>query len=226
MSNNNSTKQEIRSIFRKAVTVFIAGAFILCFATGCPNSSSSDSEELTKPEISAPAPDLNTPAPENTPEPEDTDIPPSDDQPIGDSGLDATDLSALITALPDNDALTELHSIFLGFWINNVNSFVGFVIIDGVPGIEYGLFQTSYWMSGKIIDSRAVNDREAEFTILIPERPATEMDDAMPERTDIINIDISNYTDNRLNIKVFNLDDGEWCTYEFGGSYWEEVAVN
>jgi len=220
MSIKNSAKKEIRSIILKALIVSVTVALMLCFTTGCPNTDPSDIEEPT-PDAGTPAPD-NTP--ENTPEPADTDIPPPDDELIGDSGLDSTDLSALITALPDNDALTELHSIFTGYWINNVNSFIGFVYIDGVPGIEYGLFQTSFWIGGKIIDSRAVNDREAELTILIPARPETEMDDAIPERTETINIDISNYEDNRLNIKVINLDSGEWCTYEFGGSNWEDIV--
>jgi len=225
MSIKNPAKKEIRSIILKALIVSVTVALMLCFITGCPNTDTSDIEEPT-PDDNTTAPEAtpdSAPAPDNTPEPEDPDIP---DEQIGDSGLDSTDLSALITALPDNDALTELHSIFLGYWINNVNSFVGFVIIDGVPGIEYGLFQTSFWISGKIIDSRAVNDREAELTIFIPARPETEMDDAMPERTETINIDISNYSDNRLNIKVFNLDGGEWCTYEFGGSNFEDVAIN
>ena len=220
MSIKNSEKQEVRSKVFKAVTVSVAIALMLCFTTGCPDSSSSDIED--PPDISTPAPDT-APAPENTPEPEDADIPPPDGE-IGDSGMDATDLFALIAALPDNDALTELHSIFTGYWINNINSFFGFVYIDGEPGIEYGLFQTSYWIGGKIIDSRAVNDREAELTIFIPARPETEMDEAMPERTETINIDISNYGDNRLNIRVFNLDGGEWCTYEFAGTDWDTVA--
>ena len=38
-----------------------------------------------------------------------------------------------------------------------------------------------------------------------------------PERTIAVHIDISNYNDNRLNIKIEDLGGGEWRTYEYGG---------
>jgi len=240
MSIKNTAKLDIRSVILKGASVGVAVALMLCFATGCSKTDPEDIEEpapdvnisITEdtPDVNATdpenTPDAITTAPENTPTPENTDQPTQDEQPIGDSGLDSTDLSALITALPNNDALVELHSIFTGYWITNESSFVGFIYIDSAPGIEYGLFQTSYMISGRITDARAMNDREAELTIFIPGTPATEMDDATPDRTETINIDISNYNDNRLNIKVINLDGGEWRTYEFGGGSWEDLARN
>jgi len=131
----------------------------------------------------------------------------------GDNGMDGTDLSALIAALPGKEALDEIHSIFLGCWTSG-DLFVGFIYKDGVPGIDYGLFQTSFGAGGKITDACAVSAHEATLTIFIPAVPATEMDDAKPERSETVYIDISNYNDNRLNIKIENLGSGEWNTYE------------
>lgn len=147
------------------------------------------------------------------------------DHQIGDSGLDNTDLSALITALPDKEALAEMHSVFSGYWTSG-DLFVGFVYTDDEPAIEYSLFQSSYGARGIITDTRAVSAHEAELTIYISAVPATEMDDAKPERTEIVSIDISNYNDNRLNIKIANLGDGEWHTYEYGGGSLEDASNN
>ena len=144
---------------------------------------------------------------------------------VGDSGLDSTDISALISALPDTEALIELHSLFSGYWISGNEPFVGFIYIDGVPGIDYGLYRSSFGVSGKIIDSSAISANEAELTILIPAMPETAMNDATPERTETVSIDINNFTDNRLNIKIESLAGGEWRTYEFGGSTLDDAAA-
>ena len=137
---------------------------------------------------------------------------------VGDSGLDSTDISALISALPNPEALIELHSLFSGYWISGNEPFVGFIYIDGVPGIDYGLYRSSFGVSGKIIDSRAISANEAELTILIPAMPETAMNDATPERTEIVSIDISNFDDNRLNIKIESLGNGEWYSYKWSGN--------
>ena len=119
--------------------------------------------------------------------------------------------------MPAPGALKKIHSGFLGYWTSG-DLFVGFIVIDGELGIEYGLYQTSFGARGKITDSWAPTPHEMGLPILIPASAATEMDDAKPERTETISIDISNYFDKRLNIKIEDLGDGEWHTYEFGGS--------
>jgi len=144
---------------------------------------------------------------------------------IGDNGMDNTDLSALIAALPNKEALDEMHSLLSGCWTSG-DLFVGFVYIDGTAGIDYGLFQTSFGARGKITDAVAVSAKETKLTILIPAVPATEMNDAQPERSETVYIDISNYADNRLNIKIENLGGGEWHTYEYGGSSVEDAFRN
>jgi len=135
---------------------------------------------------------------------------------------DDTDLPALIAALPDKDALDEMHSVFSGYWTSG-DLFAGFISIDGVPGIDYGLSQTSFGAGGKITDARAVSAHETSLTILIPAVPTTEMDDAKPERAETVCIDVSNYSDNRLNIRIEGLGGGEWHTYEYGGGSLEDA---
>ena len=141
---------------------------------------------------------------------------------LGDGGTDETDLTSLLAALPGKEALEEMHSLFSGYWTAD-NNFVGFIFVDGIPVIDYGLFQSSYGARGEIVDSRGVSPTEAELKVFIEAVPETAMNDAMPERTDIILVDISNYDNNRLNIKLDNLAGGEWLTYEYGGSSIEEA---
>ena len=140
----------------------------------------------------------------------------------GTAGTDETDIASLIAALPDKEALEELQSLLSGYWIADTN-FVGFVSSGGVVVIDYGLFQSSYGARGEIIDSRSVSPTEAELKIFIEAVPETAMNDAMPERTEIILIDISNFGDDRLNIKLEGLGGGEWLTYEYGGPSIEEA---
>ena len=177
---------------------------------------------LTACKGNTPTGDNSTPGTSST-DPSDTSSPGNSQ--IGDNGMDDTDLSALIAALPDKEALKEINAIFSGYWTSG-DLFVGFVYIDGVPGIDYGLFETSYGARGKITDARAVSAHEAELSVFIPANPATEMDDTTPERTDIIYIDISNYNDNRLNVKTPNLGGGEWHTYEYGGGSLDDANNN
>ena len=148
-----------------------------------------------------------------------------DSSQVGDNGTDDTDLASLIAALPSQTALNEIHSLLSGFWTSD-NKFVGFTYVDGAPAIEYGLFATSFGLRGKITDARAVNATEAQFTILIPATPATEMDEARPEKTVTVSIDISNFDNNRLNIQTPELESGQWFTYEFGGATLEEAYDN
>lgn len=152
----------------------------------------------------------------------DTDLDSSDSSQVGDSGMDSIYLPSLIAALPDEEALGEIYSLFSGFWTSD-DKFVGFTYVDGELAIEYGLFQTGFGIQGKIIDARAVSSTEAEFTILIPAVPASEINEARPERTGTVSIDISNYSDNRLNVKIADLGGGQWLTYKFGGSTLEEA---
>jgi len=137
----------------------------------------------------------------------------------GDNGLDETDLPALIAKLPANDVLDEIHSLFSGYWIVGSELFVGFIYENDAAAIDYGIYQTSFGECGKITEANAVSAKEFTLSIHIPAKPATDMDDAKPERTEMVYIDISNYNDNRLNIKIGD----EWRTYEYGGGSIEEA---
>jgi len=155
----------------------------------------------------------------------DTDLDGMDSSQVGDSGMDSIDMTYLIAVLPDEEALGGIHTQLIGFWVSD-NRFVGFTYADDALAIEYGLFQTGFGVQGKIIDARAVSVTEAQFTILIPAVPASEMNEARPERTATVTIDISNFRNNRLNVKIVELESGEWLTYGFGGSTLEEAYDN
>ncbi|MCL2486043.1 MAG: hypothetical protein FWE86_00395 [Oscillospiraceae bacterium] len=155
-------------------------------------------------------PSVSDVTPVDTSEPNDTQI--------GDSGMDSVDLADLFAALPDKEALDEIFSLFCGYWTSG-DLFVGFFFYEnGAPGIEYGLYQTGFGARGEVVDIMGVDPHESWFVIRIPATPATEIDEAKPERTETVGIEISNYGNNRLNIKVDSLDNGNWHTYEFGGS--------
>ena len=206
MFKNLSPKE--KTVAGIVVVIAVGAVIVLLFMLA--NGGNLNPPDDLKPSVSDVTPGDVTPA-DNTPEPDDT-------PPIGDSGMDSTDVPALFTALPNKEALDELFSLFCGYWTSG-DLFVGFFFYEnGAAGIEYGLHQSGFGAKGEVIDVLLMDPHEAEFIIRIPATPATEMDEAKPERTESVSIDISNYNDGRLNIQIDNLGGGSWNTYEFGGS--------
>ena len=195
------------------IVVVVFGLFILYNITTAKDGDSGNPAQDAGPTASgeSPATTGETPGPDN-----------SQTGDSGTAGTDGTDMTSLLAALPDKEALEEIQSLLSGYWVAD-NNFVGFIYSGGVVLIDYGLFQSSFGARGEIIDSRAVSATEAELKIFIEAVPETAMNDAMPERTEIILIDISNFSDNRLNIKLEDLGGGEWLTYEYGGPSIEEA---
>ena len=122
-----------------------------------------------------------------------------------------------------------------GYWFSTIypnpfdnavasdDKFVGFFKEDGIYKFEYGLYRSSFWIGGEVIKVENAGDYRVELTLLIPETPETAVDVARPERTEIIYI---HEIDNSTNIRIENLGDGEWYTYEYGGMTLEEAANN
>jgi cytoskeletal protein RodZ len=215
----SSFKKRILLIIIAVAVVAVVIVFVVIPAIGGNNNQPSVDESTT--DVSSTAPDTSG-APDTSEAENDTTTAPDNSQ-IGDSGMDDTDLPALIAKLPDKEALAEIHSLFSGFWTSG-DKFVGFIYLDDGPAIYYGLYETSFGNQGKIIDSSATGTNTITLTIKIPAVPASEMEpDGIPEKTETISIDISNYNDNRLNIKIANLGDGEWSTYEYGGGSIEDA---
>ena len=140
------------------------------------------------------------------------------DNPNGPTEVINNDIKNAVKNLPDPDALTFVLSELKGYWVSD-QKFVGF----DSQSMEYGLLQSGYGVMGQITESGVQGENSFFIEMFIPARPATEMDDAIPARGERILVDISNYDDGRINIKVEGLDNGEWRTYEFGGRTLEEV---
>lgn len=130
------------------------------------------------------------------------------------------DLDNAVKDLPNQTALDFIFSRLDGYWTSN-NLFVNFIASNGVPTIQYGLYETSYGETGEIKGVEVTGTNAFCLTVLIAATPANEMDGARPERTETICIDVSNVAkESRLNIKISNssIGDKQWHTYEFGGS--------
>ena len=135
-------------------------------------------------------------------------------------------MASAIKELPDNKALELICTELNGYWSFEPNQFFGFITKDGKQFLEYGLFESSYAIGGEITKSEVAGEYEMALTIYVPAKSATEMDDAKPEKTETIYVDISHINlDGRINAKIENLGDGEWHTYNYGG-YTLEAAYN
>jgi len=133
------------------------------------------------------------------------------------------DLVSAVKKLPDKQALDFICNELSGYWTSD-NQFLAFINSDEYQMIEYGLYQTSYSVNSEIKASDISGENSFSLTIFIPATPPTGMDEARPERTEKIYIDVSNYhIDNRINIKIENLGDGQWHTYEYGGKSLSEA---
>jgi hypothetical protein len=137
---------------------------------------------------------------------------------------DTYDLSGAIADLPRNEAVIAVWDRLGGYWNATDNLFVGFILTDDSPGIEYGLWETEYGARGKLIDAKATDKYAAALTFFFPAVEANEMNDGSPETTSIINIDVSGLIqDGKINIKIENLGSGGWYTYAYGGATAEDA---
>lgn len=134
-----------------------------------------------------------------------------------------SDLVKAVKKLPDSDALEFICIKLNGFWVFDYQ-FFGFIDGENKQFIQYGLYATSYGVNGEIKDAKSTGDNSFSLTIFVPAVPANEMNDAIPERTETIHVDISTFdVDGKIKVKIGMLGDGEWNTYKFGGKSLEEA---
>jgi len=132
-------------------------------------------------------------------------------------------LTSAVNALPNEGALRSLFSRLEGYWVSG-SQFVGFSRAGRDLTFEYGLLQSGFGVSGQVTGANVSGNNAFSLELFIEAREATEMDEARPERTETVYVDISNYgMDNRINVKIQNLGDGEWHTYNFSGRHLMEV---
>ena len=104
------------------------------------------------------------------------------------------------------------------------NLFLYFVDEDDKSFIDYGLYATSYGVHGEIKKALSTGDKLFSLNTFVAAVPANDMDDAKPEREEVLYFDLSSYEqDNKIKVKIENLDDGDWHTYEYGGKTIEEA---
>ena len=147
-----------------------------------------------------------------------------------DSGNDGKNDPAVNTPANGGTELTaaQLDAFWLrneGYWVcpdtanpfdgaavsNDV--FVGFFKDGGRYRFEYGLYQSSYWFGGEVTKAKDMGDYRYEITIHFAATPATEIDEARPERDEVIYIHEVNVSSN---IKIDNLGDGLYYSYIYG----------
>jgi len=123
------------------------------------------------------------------------------------------DLSSAVRRLPDSNALNFILSELDGYWISGQQ----FVRFAG-GGFGYGLLQSGFGVSGEITGAEIAGNNSFALKVFISAQSASELDDGYPERTETIYIDISHFDkDGRINIKIANLGDGQWQTYDYSG---------
>ena len=146
-------------------------------------------------------------------------------EPSGDTVYDYNDLSTAVADIPREEALDEMYILLEGYWITNDDPFFGFVYIDGVPGIEYGLFQTEFGAAGKITGGHATGAYEAELTVFFPAVAEDMMSSGRPESTQTVHIDIGGLYEpgSTIKVKVEDLGNGGWYTYQYGGASVQEA---
>jgi len=177
---------------------------------------------------------VSSTAPNDTSEPTDSTIPGNTstsgnnggNSEVGDAGMDSIDLPGEIAKLPAKSSLQDIFNCLSGYWITTGDPFVGFTFEnDGSPVFNYGLKESGFWTGGKVIGSEGTGKYTFNLTIKIAAVPANEMNDAQPERTEKIYIDISGFyqTPNVLKVKIANLSDGGWISYKFGAGLFEDA---
>ena len=153
-----------------------------------------------------------------------------------DAGDDGPDLSADIPNPGGTDlSAAELDAFWTrnqGYWISvpytnpfddvvaQEGLFVGYFREGANYRIQYGLYQTSYEISGDVIKAVNLGDNRYAFVMYIPAAPDSIMDAGHPERWETVYVhEISNIT----NIKVEFLYESVWYAYEYGGQTLEEA---
>ena len=98
--------------------------------------------------------------------------------------------------------------------------FVGYFRDGADYRLEYGLYQSSYWIGGEVVQAIDMGDSRYAFIMHIAATPETAIDGARPERWEIVYVhEISNIT----NIRIENLSTGAWAAYEYGGQTLEQA---
>ena len=134
------------------------------------------------------------------------------------------DITDAVKNISSHESLQFVLTTLNGDWFFD-NQFAAFTSVVDKQFVEYGLYATSYSVRGEVMDAKTTGENSFSLTIFVPAVPANEMDEARPEKTETIYVDISNFKkDSRLNLKIDALGDGEWHTYgktfEFGqGTY-------
>ena len=127
---------------------------------------------------------------------------------------------------PTNEAIEFIQNKLDGYWTFD-NQFIGFIKVSNKPYLEYGLYQSSFGERGEIKEAIVSGENSISIEIFIEATPESMMDEARPARTEYINIDVSTLNlDNRLSIKIDNLGDSNWHTYEYGGKTIEDAYSN
>jgi hypothetical protein len=134
------------------------------------------------------------------------------------------DLSLFIANLPRSDAVDGIWHRLGGYWTAADNMFTAFVIRDGIPGIEYGVWESEGSGFGEFVNADPMSDYEAALTIRFPAAEADEISVARPESTVTVFIDVSGLdNDGKIRIKIEGHGDGDWYTYAYGGVTSEEA---
>jgi len=130
-----------------------------------------------------------------------------------------TDIKTAINNLPAPDALDYILAELSGYWVSG-NQFVGF----SADSVDYGLKQSGFWIIGNITGSEIIKDDSFAIKIFIPAREASEIDGPQDARSEKIYVDVSTFSqDGRISIKISNLGNGQWQTYEHGGKTLEDL---
>jgi hypothetical protein len=134
------------------------------------------------------------------------------------------DLSDTIANLPRSDAADIIWHRLSGYWTATDNLFVGFVYQDGIPGIEYGVWESEGRGFGEFIGADKTGEYTAGLIIRFPATEANEIYDARPETTAVVFVDVSGLdNDGKINIKIENQGSGDYYTYAYGGASAEET---
>lgn len=141
---------------------------------------------------------------------------------------DTENLDGTPEGISDYEQVEFFFVTLNGYWTSG-NLFFAFINKDGKHFVQYGLYGASYGETGEIKDAKVTGTNTFSLTIVIPAKPADEMSDARPEKTETVYVDVSNHkSENRLNVKLDNeyIGGKEWHTYEYGGTTLEEAFID
>jgi len=139
-------------------------------------------------------------------------------------GIDQNDLSSMISALPDRDALETICDQLGDSWTAAPNQYSSFTMLagffnrEGTLSFGYGLYATEFGRFGEIIDSYAISKYEMALVIFIPAQPpGGELFEGYPESIKTVYVDVSGFSaSGQIRIKIEGFAGGEWHTYTQG----------